>query len=95
MRASTVWVLVLAVLLTAHGGFTIASTLVLEDKVARLQAIVDVQGDASTDLSSCTELLSRAVRNERANSFATRVGPSADEPLQSPKEAILSASAQR
>jgi|GEM_PF-4158183 len=66
MRASTIWVLLVAVVLTGHGGYTVASTLVLEDKLARLQAIMDAQGDASSDLSTCTEILSRALQSDGA-----------------------------
>jgi hypothetical protein len=63
MRQSTIWVLLLAAVLIAHGGFTLASTMALEDKVARLEAVIEMQGDASSDLNSCTEVLTKAVRH--------------------------------
>lgn len=70
MRQSTIWVLLFAAVLTAHGGYTVASTMALEDKVERLEATVAMQEDAARDLNSCTQVLTQAVRRVRATETA-------------------------
>lgn len=73
MQRTSILVVLFSGVFLVHGGFTLAQTLVLEDKVARLEALVETQEDAANDLNSCTQLLSKVVRQPglRAHDPAT------------------------